>query len=116
MLKINEQYNWMTCVFRLLGNGEDDFENEAEEIDLLLTSAPGQHKSKVYHQTVDHKSLWSQWLAFRPRLWAILEKPFSSVYAQVSLSRKVALMSLTSPLFPEVERVIFPHRLKSLII
>ncbi|XP_066918143.1 voltage-gated potassium channel KCNC1-like isoform X2 [Clytia hemisphaerica] len=80
------------------GNADDDYDNEAEDIEILMTSAPGRHKSKPYQQTVDHKSLWSQWLAFRPRLWAILEKPFSSVYAQVSafISLVIILMSLTT--------------------
>ena len=55
----------------------EEYEDEFDEEDVTLTL------TKKHCRANSQKTLWSKITASRPFLWSILEKPFSSVYAQV---------------------------------
>ena len=67
-----------------LSCGGDEFDEEEclddEDAEVALTST--ENKKKRRRKKSD-KTVWERIQDFRPMLWSILEKPFSSVYAQV---------------------------------
>jgi len=70
------------------GGGADEFDDEEEcfddnDDDLALTSAVNRKRGQRKNSK---RTVWKRIQAFRPVLWSILEKPFSSVYAQVMLN------------------------------
>ena len=67
-----------------IGSPEDEYEyDEADETDTLMRSTS--IKSR-YRGDCKKLTLREKMQALRPKLWSILEKPFSSVYAQVTSS------------------------------
>ena len=66
---------------QMTGAPEDEFEYETDENEILMGSAST--KSRLRGSNKSKMTLRERMAALRPQLWSILEKPFSSVYAQV---------------------------------